>query len=45
MMGMPALRMRTIDSLISSPPSSFTASAPVSFMMRMADAKASLEFP
>ena len=40
---MPALSTRSTDSRISSPPSIFTAWAPDSFMIRMADFKASSE--
>ena len=45
MTGIPAERMRLTDSRISSPPSIFTASASVSFMMRMAESSATFELP
>ena len=45
MTGMPAERMRWTDSRISSPPSIFTASASVSFIMRMAESSATFELP
>ena len=43
--GMPADRIRVMDSWISRPPSSLTELAPVSFMMRMAELRASFELP
>ena len=45
MTGMPAERMRCTDSSTSSPPSIFTASASVSFMMRTAESSATFELP
>ena len=45
MTGIPALRIRSTDSLISEPPSILTASAWLSFMMRTAEARASIGLP
>mgnify|MGYP006913765319 CR=1 FL=1 len=45
MTGMPALRILSTDSRISLPPSSLTAPASVSFMMRTAEQSASFELP
>ena len=43
--GIPAHKIRSIDSRTSAPPSNLIQSACVSFITRIAEAKASLEFP